>query len=65
MVNKGRIPREIRYFREIFWKLIKSDNELVIKIRENGGFRKVTDVTRQMPGSRSSCYDTSESPANA
>ena len=42
MVNKGRIHREIRYFREIFWNLIKSDNELVIKIRENSGFRKIT-----------------------
>ena len=42
MVNKGRIHREIRYFREIFWNLIKSDDELVIEIRENGGFRKIT-----------------------
>ena len=42
MVNKGRIHREIRYFREIFWNLIKSDDELVIQIRENGGFRKIT-----------------------
>ena len=33
---------EIRYFREIIWNLIKSDNELVIKIRENGRFRKIT-----------------------
>ena len=41
MVNKGRIHREIRYFREIFWNLIKLDNELVIEIRENGGFRKI------------------------
>ena len=24
-----------------------------------------TNVTRQMPGSRGSCYDTSENPANA
>ena len=36
MVNKGRIHGEIRDFREIFWNLIKSDNELVIEIRENG-----------------------------
>ena len=42
MVNKGRIHREIRDFREIFWNLIKSDNELVINIRENGRFRKIT-----------------------
>ena len=28
MVNKGRIHRELRYFREIFWKLIKLDDEL-------------------------------------
>ena len=34
MVNKGRIHREIRYFREIFWNMIKSDDELVIKNRE-------------------------------
>ena len=27
MVNKGRIYREIRDFREIFWNLIKSNNE--------------------------------------
>ena len=43
MVNKGRIYSEIRYFQEIFWNLIKSDNELVIEIRENGGFRKITE----------------------
>ena len=42
MVNKGRIHREIRYFQEIFWNLIKSDNELVIEIRENHIFRKIT-----------------------
>ena len=42
MVNKGQIHREIRYFREIFWDLIKSDDELVIEIRENDGFRKIT-----------------------
>ena len=28
MVNKGQIHKEIRYFREIFWNLIKLDNEL-------------------------------------
>ena len=42
MVNKGRIHREIRYFRDIFWSMIKSDDELVIEIRENGRFRKIT-----------------------
>ena len=42
MVNKGRIHKEIRYFREIFWNLIKSNDELVIEIRGNGGFRKIT-----------------------
>ena len=42
MVNKGQINREIRYFREIFWNMIKSDNKLVIEIRENGRFRKIT-----------------------
>ena len=42
MVNKGRIHREIRYFREIFWSMIKLDNELVIEIRENDRFRKIT-----------------------
>ena len=35
MVNKGRIHREIRYFQEIFWNLIKLDNELVIENRES------------------------------
>ena len=42
MVNKDRIHREIRYFREVFWNLIKSDNEWEIEIRENGRFRKIT-----------------------
>ena len=28
MVNKGRIHMELRYFRDIFWKLIKLDDEL-------------------------------------
>ena len=42
MVNKGRIHREIRDFREVFWNLIKSDTELVIEIRENGIFRNIT-----------------------
>ena len=42
MVNKGRIHRELRYYRDIFWKLIKSDNELMIEIGENGRFRKIT-----------------------
>ena len=42
MVNKGRINEEIRNFRDIFWNLIKSGNELVIKIKENSIFRKIT-----------------------
>ena len=33
---------EIRYFQEIFWNLIKSDDELVIEIRESDRFRKIT-----------------------
>ena len=36
MVNKGRLHREIRKFTMISLKLIKSDDELMIKIRENG-----------------------------
>ena len=36
MVNKGRIHTEIRKFVMIFLKLIKSDDDLMIKIRENG-----------------------------
>ena len=40
MVNKGRIHGEIRDFREICWNLIKSNNELVKEIRENGRFRR-------------------------
>ena len=36
MVNKGQIHREIRKFMMISSKLIKSDNELMIKIGENG-----------------------------
>ena len=28
MVNKGRIHREFRYFRDIFWNLVKLDDEL-------------------------------------
>ena len=42
MVNKGQIHGEIRDFREIFWNLIKSDDELVTEIRENGRFRNIT-----------------------
>ena len=42
MVNEGRIQREIRDFREIFWKLIKWDDKLVIQIRENRRFRNIT-----------------------
>ena len=47
MVNKGRIHKEIRDFLEIFWNLIKSDNELVIEIRENGRLRKITQRRNQ------------------
>ena len=36
MVNKGQIHREIRKFMMISSKLIKSDNELMIQIGENG-----------------------------
>ena len=42
MINKGRIHGEIRDFREIFWNLINSDDELVIEIRKNGKYRKIT-----------------------
>ena len=36
MVNKGRIHREIRKFMMISSNFIKSDNESMIEIRENG-----------------------------
>ena len=36
MVNKGRIHREIRKFLMYPSKLIKSDDELMIEIGENG-----------------------------
>ena len=36
MVNKGRIHREIRKFMIISSKLIKSDNESMTEIGENG-----------------------------
>ena len=42
MVNTGRIHREFRYFRDIFWNLVKLDDELRLEIRENGVFRKIT-----------------------
>ena len=42
MVNKGRIHRKIRYFQEIFWNLVKLDDELRCEIKGNGGFRKIT-----------------------
>ena len=42
MVNKGQIHEERRDFREIFWNLIKLDDELVIEIKENGRFRKIS-----------------------
>ena len=36
MVNKGRIHREIRKFMMISSNLIKSDNESMVEIEENG-----------------------------
>ena len=36
MVNKGRIHKEIRKFLMYYLKLIKSDDELMIEIGENG-----------------------------
>ena len=42
MVNKGRIHREIRKLLMFSSKLIKSDNELMIEIRENGKLWKRT-----------------------
>ena len=36
MVNKGRIHREIRKFMMISSKLIKSDDESMVEIRDNG-----------------------------
>ena len=36
MVNKGRIHMEIRKFLMFSSKLIKSNDELMIEIRENG-----------------------------
>ena len=36
MVNKGRIHKEIRKFLMYSSKLIKSDDELMIEIAENG-----------------------------
>ena len=36
MVNKGPIHRDIRKFMMISSNLIKSDNELMIEIGENG-----------------------------
>ena len=35
MVNKGRIHMELRKFMKISSNLIKSDNELMVKIGEN------------------------------
>ena len=36
MVNKGRIHREIRKFMMISSKLVKSDDESMVEIGENG-----------------------------
>ena len=56
MVNKDRIHGEIRDFREIFWNLIKSADELVIEIRENSRFRKITQ--RRIHGIKSLNLDS-------
>ena len=42
MVNKGRIHMEIRKFLMFSSKLIKSNDELMIEIRENGKLWKRT-----------------------
>ena len=42
MVNKGQIYRELRKFMMISSNLIKSDNELMIEIGENGRLSKRT-----------------------
>ena len=42
MVNKGQIHREIRKFLMYSSKLIKSDDELLIEIGENGKLWKIT-----------------------
>ena len=42
MINKGRIHREISKFLMYSSKLIKSDNELMIEIGENGKLWKRT-----------------------
>ena len=36
MINKGRIPMELTKLMMISWNLIKSDNELMLEIGENG-----------------------------
>ena len=40
MVNKGRIHREIRKFLMISLNLIKSDNDSMIEIGENGNYKR-------------------------
>ena len=42
MVNKGQIHRELRKFMMISSNLIKSDDELMVEIGENGRLRKRT-----------------------
>ena len=42
MVNKGWIHRELKYFQDIFWKLIKSDEKLMVEIGKNGILWKKT-----------------------
>ena len=41
-MNMGRIHKELREFCEIFSNLIKSDDEMVIEIRQFDLFRKKT-----------------------
>ena len=43
-MNKDRILGEIRDLREIFWNLIKSEDELSQEIRENSIFGKITQI---------------------
>ena len=41
MVNKGRIQRELGKFLMISLNLIKSDDELMVEIEENGRFKTI------------------------
>ena len=44
MVNKGRIHREIRKFMMISSKLVKSDDELMIKIGEMVNYERELQI---------------------